>query len=82
MINGESSSWNDVNSGVPQGSVLGPVLIVLFINNLPDTIQSSLYILADDTKVFNLLIPSHEASKFQHFFSYDVPVHEILTTSK
>ena len=55
MINGESSSWNDVNSGVPQGSILGPVLFVLFINDLPDTIQSLLYRFAEDTKVFNLL---------------------------
>ena len=56
VINGESSSWNDVTSGVPQGSVLEPVLFVLFINDLPDTIQSSLYLFADDTKVFNPLI--------------------------
>ena len=32
VINGESSAWNDVNSGVHQGSVLVPVLFVLFIN--------------------------------------------------
>ena len=65
VIKGESFSSNDVNSGVSQGSVLGPVLFVLFINDLPDTIQSSLYLFDVDTKVFNPLISSHEANKFQ-----------------
>ena len=65
VINSESSLWNDVNSGVPQGSVLGPVLLVLFIKRLPGHHPSSLYLFDDDMKVFNLLISSHEANKFQ-----------------
>ena len=51
-VNGCYSNWADVTSGVPQGSCLGPILFVLFINDLPDVVDSLCQMYADDTKLF------------------------------
>ena len=50
---GALSDWLAVLSGIPQGSVLGPLLFVLYINDLPDNIRSEVFMFADDTKVFS-----------------------------
>ena len=52
-INNECSSWISVLSGIPQGSVLGPILFVLFINDLPDVVNSCIQLFADDAKIFD-----------------------------
>ena len=52
VVDGEVSNWNSVLSEVPQGPVLGPVLFLIYINDLDDDITSKVLKFADDTKVF------------------------------
>ena len=52
MVRGEYSEWVDVISGVPQGSVLGPILFLIYVNNIPEIVNCSIKMFADDTKLF------------------------------
>ena len=52
VLDGDSSTELPVSSGVPQGSVLGPILFLLYIYDLPDNIQSNVRLFADDTAVY------------------------------
>ena len=52
LINGISSEWTEVSSGVPQGSVLGPLLFILYVNDLPSQVSSFCKLFADDAKLY------------------------------
>ena len=54
-IDGVCSNCLEVTSGVPQGSVLGPLLFLIYINDIPERISSSTYLFADDMKFLNTL---------------------------
>ena len=53
VLNGKSSQEYPVNAGVPQGSILGPTLFLLYINDLPDDVICNIAIYADDTTLYS-----------------------------
>lgn len=65
-INGIKSEYLTVSSGIPQGSVIGPLLFLLYINDLPDTISSTIYMYADDTKVYREIKSSDDNKLLQN----------------
>ena len=66
LVNGKSSGWCDVLSGVPQGSVLGPILFIIFINDMPDKITSMVHLFADDTKISLRLTNQNQTNDLQN----------------
>ena len=55
-VEGKTSTWKKVISGIPQGSVLGPLLFVILINDLPDEVKYNICkMFADDFKIYGLV---------------------------
>ena len=59
-INGEQSQWQPVTSGIPQGSVLEPLLFLIYSNDLPKHVNSTIYMSADDTKIYREIRDKHD----------------------
>ena len=54
VLNGQYSSRAGVKAGVPQGSVLGPLLFLIYINDLPNGLNASVKLFADDISLFSV----------------------------
>ena len=62
ILNGQTSSWRPVIAGVPQGSILGPLLFLVYINDLPNELKSSVKLFADDTSLFTIVKDKNESA--------------------
>ena len=63
VINGQNSSWTNVHAGVPQGSILGPLLFLIYINDLSDNLTSNAKLFVDDTSIFSVVHDVNTSAK-------------------
>ena len=65
VVNSSRSSWLEVLSGIPRSILLGLILFVLFINDLPDMVRSKVHIFADDTKIYRRVLTEQDCIELQ-----------------
>ena len=62
VLNGQHSSWDNANGGVPQGSILGPLLFLIYVNDLPNNLSSNCKLFANDTSLFSVVNNIHTSA--------------------
>ena len=77
VLEGKSSSWLELTSGVPQGSILGPLLFILYINDMPLKLRhSTIALFADDSKCYRRITKVQNCQELQddinHLFKWSV----------
>ena len=68
VLNGQASSWASIEASVPQGSILGPLLFLTYINDLSDDLSTTAKLFADDTSRFSIVQNANTSAS--HLNSY------------
>ena len=55
VLNGQTSEWRFIKAGIPQGSILGPLLFLIYVNDIPDNLTSNVKLFADDVSLFSVV---------------------------
>ena len=79
VLNGQSSNWSHIKAGVPQGSILGPLLFLVYIKDLPEGLTTSAKHFADDTSLFSVVhdsVASPASINDAENFSMGLPVED------
>ena len=66
VLNGQVCSWVDVKPSVPQGSTLGPLSFLIYINDLSENLKSTVKLFADDTSTFHVVKDPSTAEILNH----------------
>ena len=61
-MNRQKSSWGDISAGVPQGSILGPLFFLVYINDLTENLRCNVKLFTDDTSLFTVVQDSNTAT--------------------
>ena len=64
-IRGTRSDWSPVTSGVPQGTILGPTLFLIYVNDIPNVVTFAIKLFADNTKIYREINHAEDASARQ-----------------
>ena len=67
ILNGQCSTWGDISAGVPQGSILGPLFFLVYVNDLTRDLKCNVKLFADDTSLFTIVEdPNTSANDMNH----------------
>ena len=62
VLNGQVSAWKSINAGVRQSSILGPLLFLIYINDLTEGVTTNVKLFADDTSLFSVVNDSQTSA--------------------
>ena len=71
VLNGKTSNWGSVTAGVPQGSILGPLFFLVYMNDLTEDLRCNAKLFADDTSIFTIV---HNANAAASDMNHDLEI--------